>query len=91
MAEQTTSALPTLVNDPILEGVLPLHETSDMVLVIRIRRYGYMLHTSCVYESLWLSCGGVDFFLRSLTWILSLLLAYRAGSLRGAGGTWRRC
>jgi len=28
-----------LLTNPMLEGVLPLHETSDMVLVIRLRRY----------------------------------------------------
>lgn len=28
-----------LLANPMLEGVLPLHETSDMVLVIRLRRY----------------------------------------------------
>lgn len=29
---------PALLNHPMLQGVLPLHETSDMVLVIRLRR-----------------------------------------------------
>lgn len=28
-----------LLSHPMLQGVLPLHETSDMVLVIRLRRY----------------------------------------------------
>jgi hypothetical protein len=27
-----------LLANPILQGVLPLHETSDMVLVVRLRR-----------------------------------------------------
>jgi hypothetical protein len=29
---------PALLSHPVLQGVLPLHETSDMVLVIRLRR-----------------------------------------------------
>ena len=34
-----------LLAHPMLKDVLPLHETSDMVLVIRLRRYVWM----CVY------------------------------------------
>ncbi len=32
------AADPALLSHPVLQGVLPLHETSDMVLVIRLRR-----------------------------------------------------
>jgi hypothetical protein len=50
MAAAAAGAPPTptdeeaLLAHPMLQGVLPLHETSDMVLVIRIRRYACVLY-----------------------------------------------
>eukprot|EP00624_Nannochloropsis_granulata_P004155 evm.model.NODE_3090_length_6020_cov_28.876743.2 len=39
LAELSPGEEQALLAHPMLEGVLPLHETSDMVLVIRLRRY----------------------------------------------------
>lgn len=48
MAE-TAATDPALLAHPMLQGVLPLHETSDMVLVIRLRR--------CVLRTGWVGAS----------------------------------